>query len=75
MRVTAVDDNVALFKTAFGKESLNELIDSFSGLDEEHHAARGLQFGGELFDRVGAHDGFSYPSLLSIGPEVRCGVR
>lgn len=38
MRVTTVDDDVALLKTAFGEESLDELVDSFSGLDEEHHS-------------------------------------
>lgn len=64
MRVATVDDDIALLKTALGEESLDELVDSFSSLDEEHHSARFLELGGEFFDAVGANDGLSLGLVL-----------
>jgi hypothetical protein len=64
MRVAAVDDDVALLKTSLCEESLDELVDSFSGLDQEHHTSWCLELGNEFLDAVGANDGLSLRLVL-----------
>ena len=59
MRVATVDDDVALLNTSLGDKSLDERIDSFSGLDEEHHTSGLLELGDEILDAVGADNGLS----------------
>jgi hypothetical protein len=64
MRVAAVNDDVALLNTSLCEESFDELVDSFSGLDEEHHTSWLLELGDEILDAVGANNGLSLGLVL-----------
>lgn len=64
MRVATVDDDIALLKTPLSEKSLNELVDSCSGLDEEHHTSGLLELGGEFLDAVGADNGLALGLVL-----------
>jgi hypothetical protein len=59
VRVTAVDDDVALLDTTLGEEKLDEVVDGLSGHDEHHHATGLLELGDELLDGVCANNGLA----------------
>jgi hypothetical protein len=59
VRVSTIDDDVALFCATLGEEQLNEVVDGLAGHDEHHHAAGLLELRDELLDGVGAHNGLA----------------
>jgi len=56
VRVTTVNDDVALLDTTLVKEELNEVVDGLAGHDEHHHTAGLLELGAELLDGVSTND-------------------
>jgi hypothetical protein len=54
MRVTTIDDNVALLKV--GLELADEAVNGRTSLDKEDNLARALELRDELLNRVGALD-------------------
>jgi hypothetical protein len=56
VRVTAIDDDVALLGAALVQEELDEVIDGLASHDEHHHTAGLLELGDELLDGVCAND-------------------
>lgn len=54
VRVTTINDDVA--GVAVWQKLLNEVVDSGTGHDEQHHTAGLLEFGTELLDGVGTND-------------------
>jgi hypothetical protein len=58
VRVTTVDDDVALLGTSL-EEELDEVVDRLTSHDEHHHAAGLLELGDELLDGVSTDDGLA----------------
>ena len=54
MRVSAVDDDVALLKV--GLKLRDEVVDGVSSLDEQNNLAGSLELRAELLNRVGPDD-------------------
>lgn len=69
VRVTTVDDDVALLGTTL-EEQLDEVIDGLSGHDEHHHAAGLLELGDELLDGVGADNRLALGLYFSVSALV-----
>jgi hypothetical protein len=59
VRVSTIDDDVALFYATLVKEELDEVVDGLASHDEHHHAAGLLELRDEVLDGVGAHDGLA----------------
>lgn len=56
VRVTTVNDDVALLDATLVQEELNEVVDGLAGHDEHHHTAGLLELGAELLDGVSTND-------------------
>lgn len=63
MGVTAINDDITGLKVRL--ELGNEIVDSLTSLDEQDDLTGPLQFGDELFDRVGALDFGAYGDNIS----------
>jgi hypothetical protein len=69
VRVTTINDDVALLQE--GQQLLNPVIDSLTGLDEQHDTARGLELADKLLDAVSANNGralgFVFQESVDLG--------
>lgn len=59
VRVTAINDDVALFYATLVEQKLDEVVDGLAGHDKHHHATGLLELRHKLLDGVGAHNGLA----------------
>ena len=59
VRVTAIDDDVALFYATLVEKKLDEVVDGLAGHDKHHHATGLLELLHKLLDGVGANNGLA----------------
>lgn len=64
MRVTTINDDIALLDATFVYKQLDELVNGFAGLHQQHHAAGCLELGDKVLDVLCADDGFAFCFVL-----------
>lgn len=71
VRVSSINDDIALLDATLSQEQLNEVVDWLSGHDQHHHTSWLLQLLHELLNAVGANNalalGFILEETIDLG--------